>query len=109
MTTALELARNLDEVHEYTDAEVDTHLKRLLERYGRFVKKEGAVDKDDHPGLPGKATNSVGAGDSFAATLCMGLLNRKPLPEINHHANRVATYVCSQDGATPVLPADLLV
>lgn len=62
---------------------------------------------DDHPGCPGTAVNSVGAGDSFTAALCMGLLNKKPPAEINEHANRVATFVCSQDSATPVLPDDL--
>ncbi len=67
-----------------------------------------ADEASDHPGCPGEAINSVGAGDSFTATLCMGLLNGKPLSEINEHANRVATFVCSQDGATPVLPAALL-
>jgi fructokinase len=67
-----------------------------------------ADEASDHPGCPGEAINSVGAGDSFTATLCMGLLNQKPLAEINHHANRMATFVCSQDGATPVLRADLL-
>ena len=66
-----------------------------------------ADETSDHPGCPGVAVNSVGAGDSFTAALCMGLLSRKPLAEINAHANRVATYVCSQDGATPVLPAAL--
>jgi len=67
-----------------------------------------ADETSDHPGCPGEAINSVGAGDSFTAALCLGLLNGNPLSEINEHANRVATYVCSQDGATPVLPADLL-
>ena len=61
----------------------------------------------DHPGCPGDATNSVGAGDAFTATLCMGLLNGNHLDEINEHANRVATFVCSQDGATPILPESL--
>jgi fructokinase len=67
-----------------------------------------ADETSDHPGCPGDAINSVGAGDSFTATLCIGLLNGKPLAETNDHANRVATFVCSQDGATPVLPADSL-
>jgi fructokinase len=67
-----------------------------------------ADETDDHPGCPGKAINTVGAGDSFTATLCMGLLNGKPLSEINDHANRVGTFVCSQDSATPVLPRELV-
>ena len=67
-----------------------------------------ADETSDHPGCPGDALNSVGAGDSFTAALCMGLLDRRPLGEINEHANRVATFVCSQDGATPSLPKELV-
>jgi fructokinase len=66
-----------------------------------------ANEIDDHPGCPSDAVNSVGAGDSFTATLCMGLLKKRPLSEINQHANQVAAFVCSQDGATPELPPDL--
>ncbi|VGO11497.1 Fructokinase [Pontiella desulfatans] len=67
-----------------------------------------ADETDDHPGRPVEAINTVGAGDSFAATLCMGLLNGKPLAEINDHANRVAAFVCTCDGATPILPRELV-
>lgn len=65
-------------------------------------------EASDHPGYSGDAVNSVGAGDSFTAAVCMGLLNQKSLDEINGHANRVATFVCLQDGATPVLPEELI-
>jgi fructokinase len=65
------------------------------------------TETDDHPGCPGRAIDSVGAGDSFTAALCIGLLNAKPLAQINEHANRVGTFVCQQSGATPSLPADL--
>jgi fructokinase len=67
-----------------------------------------ADEKSDHPGCPGEAVNTVGAGDSFTAALCMGRLAGNPLAEINDHANRVASFVCSRDGATPRLPADLI-
>ncbi len=40
--------------------------------------------------------------------LCLGLLDQRPLSEINDHANRTASFVCSQMGATPVLPKELL-
>jgi len=63
---------------------------------------------DDHPGCTVAAVDSVGAGDSFTATLCLGLLDQRPLSEINDHANRTASFVCSQMGATPVLPKELL-
>lgn len=48
--------------------------------------------------------DTVGAGDSFAAALTMGLLARMPLKDIHSLANDVACFVCSQPGATPVLP-----
>ncbi|VGO16885.1 Fructokinase [Pontiella desulfatans] len=64
-------------------------------------------ESDDHPGCPGEAINSVGAGDAFTATLCMGLLSCRPLNEINEYANRVASFVCRQDSATPELTDNL--
>ena len=54
-----------------------------------------------------KMVDSVGAGDSFTATLIAGLLRGLPLDRINRHGNRVASYVCSQHGATPTLPDSL--
>lgn len=54
-----------------------------------------------------KMVDSVGAGDSFTATLIAGLLRGLPLDRINRHGNRVASYVCSQHGATPALPDSL--
>ncbi|VGO21182.1 carbohydrate kinase family protein [Pontiella sulfatireligans] len=68
----------------------------------------GANEVDDFPGCEGMAVDSVGAGDSFTAALCMGLLKGWPLSKVNAFANKVATFVCSQKGATPVLPGHLL-
>ena len=62
----------------------------------------------DHLGYPVSAVDSVGAGDSFTAALCMGLLNNKPFSEINEHANRVGSFVCQQTGATPMLSEELV-
>lgn len=63
-----------------------------------------ANETSDHLGLPTQVIDTVGAGDSFTATLCMGLLKNLPLAETNIRANRVAAFVCSQAGATPTLP-----
>jgi fructokinase len=63
-----------------------------------------ATESSDHLGLPTEVLDTVGAGDSFTATLCTGLLQNLPLAEINIRANRVAAFVCSQVGATPTLP-----
>jgi fructokinase len=59
---------------------------------------------DIHPGFKVRTVDSVGAGDSFVAALCIGLLNAWSLPVVNAFANEVAAYVCSQSGATPELP-----
>ena len=62
----------------------------------------------DHPGCPSVVVaDTVGAGDSFAAALVVGLLFGRPLEEINGHANSVAAYVCSKSGAAPALPNSL--
>ena len=65
------------------------------------------ADEDDCPAPPTQVVDTVGAGDAFTATLVMGLLKGVPLDVINRHANAVAAFVCSQSGATPVLPAEL--
>jgi len=52
--------------------------------------------------------DTVGAGDSFTAVVTLGLLRGDELDEINDCANRVASFVCSQRGATPKLPDSLI-
>jgi fructokinase len=52
--------------------------------------------------------NTVGAGDSFTASMIMGFLNNEPLDRINQAANNLAAYVCTQHGAVPQLPASLM-
>ncbi len=60
----------------------------------------------DGPSRPVTVVDTVGAGDSFTAALVLGLLRKMDLDEINHIANDVARYVCSQAGATPALPVE---
>ncbi len=60
--------------------------------------------------LPGRKIDildTIGAGDAFTAALVLGLLNQLSLDDIHRVAADVAGYVCSQQGATPVLPANL--
>ena len=61
----------------------------------------------EHPGFPTKVADTIGAGDSFTAAMTLGLLAGWPLDEIHLRASEVAAYVCSQPGATPVLPERL--
>jgi len=63
----------------------------------------------EHPGYPAKPlADTIGAGDAFTAALAVGLLRNSPLDQINHTACRIASFVCTQPGATPILPASLL-
>lgn len=48
--------------------------------------------------------DTVGAGDSFTAVLISGLLKKIPLSEVHKMASHTAAYVCTQKGATPVIP-----
>ena len=73
---------------------------------GSLLFRDG--DWSDHPGERTTVCDTVGAGDAFTAVLTVGLLEGWSLDEINRRANRVAAFVCSQPGATPPLPADLL-
>jgi fructokinase len=55
-----------------------------------------------------EVADTVGAGDSFTATLLAGTLNGLPLKKVHTIATEVAAFVCSQHGATPKLPERLL-
>lgn len=59
------------------------------------------------PARPVAVADTIGAGDSFTAAFTLGLLAGWPLPVILTRATDVAAFVCSQPGATPVLPTEL--
>ena len=61
----------------------------------------------DHPGVPVKVADTVGAGDAFTAAIALGLLRAWDLDDINHRANQIASFVASCPGATPDLPQHL--
>ncbi len=61
----------------------------------------------DHRGFPTSIVDTVGAGDAFTAALTLGLLAGWDLDVVHHRASEVASYVCSQAGATPILPESL--
>jgi fructokinase len=69
---------------------------------------QGPDERSVHPGVPATIVDTVGAGDSFTAAVTLGLLAGRSLPQINEHANQLASYVCSQAGATPSVPESLL-
>ncbi len=50
----------------------------------------------------------VGAGDSFTGSFCAAILNGKPVEEAHRIAVEVSAYVCTQNGAMPKYPAELV-
>ncbi len=63
-----------------------------------------AGEMHDQPGFPVTVVDTVGAGDAFSATLTMALLHDLPLDQCNTLANHAASYLCTQPGATALLP-----
>ena len=53
------------------------------------------------PGFPIKVKDTVGAGDSFLATLLEGLLNKKPAEEALKRACAMGAMVAGSTGANP--------
>lgn len=57
--------------------------------------------------LPSRAVqvaDTVGAGDAYTASMVLGLLNGETVDSINRKAIEVASYVCTQSGATMSFP-----
>lgn len=70
---------------------------------------EGAVlysqgEWSEQPPQPTQVADTVGAGDAYTAALTLGLLSGDSIDDINRKAIRVASYVCSNPGATMPIP-----
>lgn len=88
-----------------------TFLRNLLEDFDleliiltRGEKGSLLLSKDEEGEFVTKpviVSDTVGAGDSFAAAICYGLLNGWSLARMNVAANKLASFVCTQIGATP--------
>ena len=62
-----------------------------------------ATEVVDQPGIPTIVRDTVGAGDSFTATFAVGLLRSEEHATILKKACEIASAVCSQHGAVPVI------
>lgn len=60
------------------------------------------------PGRQVSVRDTIGAGDSFTAAYLVGRLKGWDPAATLRHAAGIAAYVCTQAGATPDLPPDLL-
>jgi fructokinase len=58
----------------------------------------------EHPGIPIRVADTIGAGDAFTAALTHYLLRGADLATLNEAGNRWGAWVASQSGAMPELP-----
>jgi len=60
----------------------------------------------EHPGVPAKVVDTIGAGDAFTAALTHAALRHRPLAAIADTANRWGAWVASQPGGMPHVDAE---
>jgi fructokinase len=75
------------------------------DRGSLIVTEENSVE---HRGFHVKVADAVGAGDAFTACLAHHYLRGHSLQEISESANRFASWVATQTGATPPISTDKL-
>ena len=62
----------------------------------------------EHKGFRVTVADAVGAGDAFTACLAHHYVREHSLEEMSESANRFASWVATQAGATPAISADQL-
>ena len=62
-----------------------------------------AEEWHEHPGIPVKVADTIGAGDAFTAAMTHYLLRGADLATLNEAGNRWGAWVASQSGAMPPL------
>ena len=72
---------------------------------GSYVFTPGEFSFVETPRV--QVADTVGAGDSFTAAFVASILKGKSVGEAHKLAVEVSAYVCTQNGAMPVLPDDL--
>ncbi len=72
---------------------------------GSYVFTPGNVSFQPTPVV--EVADTVGAGDSFTAAFIASILKGLPVEEAHRRAVETSAFVCTQQGAMPVLPAEL--
>ena len=72
---------------------------------GSYVFTPGNVSFLPTPKV--EVADTVGAGDSFTAAFIASILQGKSVKEAHDKAVRTSAYVCTQQGAMPVLPPEI--
>lgn len=72
---------------------------------GSYVFTPGTMSFQPTPKV--EVADTVGAGDSFTGTFCASILDGMSVAEAHKRAVHVSAYVCTQNGAMPVLPEEV--
>ncbi|MBD5295618.1 MAG: carbohydrate kinase [Bacteroides sp.] len=72
---------------------------------GSYVFTPGHVSFQPTPKV--EVADTVGAGDSFTAAFISSILKGKSVEEAHKNAVETSAFVCTQQGAMPILPANL--
>ena len=73
---------------------------------GSYVFTPGEMSFVETPKV--EVADTVGAGDSFTAAFVAAILSGKTVREAHELAVETSAYVCTQNGAMPELPAELI-
>ena len=103
----------------YPDISMEKGCEVILEKYnlemliltcgadGSYVfTSDSAVSFIETPEVD--VADTVGAGDSFTAAFIASILKGKSVEDAHRIAVNVSAYVCTQNGAMPILPEELL-
>lgn len=97
------LEENIRFISKRTDT---TSICVTLGKHGSILLWDGKIYS--HPGYPVKVSDTVGAGDSFLASLVSKLLSNKDPDEAMDFASAVGAIVASKAGANPIImPSDI--
>lgn len=72
---------------------------------GSYVFTPGNVSFQPTPKV--EVADTVGAGDSFTAAFIASILKGRSVQEAHSRAVQTSAYVCTRNGAMPILPAEL--
>ncbi len=87
----------------------DYHLKMLVLTCGTngsyVFTDDGLTSFQETPKV--EVADTVGAGDSFTGSFCACVIKGKPVQEAHKTAVQVSAFVCTQNGAMPIVPDSL--
>lgn len=106
----------LQQMFNHTDRNEENSCRQIMQAYDLDMLiltcgAEGSAvfTRDGMSHLPTNEVvvkDTVGAGDSFTASFIASLLRGMSLRDAHRIATNVSAYVCTQEGATPVIPEE---